>query len=127
MEEPLSIPRRRLCSFLIASVTVGLFSCCGGLALFGDRPKNGIRVERLEADLNERLPDGSSWGQAAAWFASYGFQADLITDEAGRKIGLCDIIPNDSLLQTADIRIEVYFSPEGRLRRRVIYRFVYSL
>jgi hypothetical protein len=81
----------------------------------------------LEADLHERLPDGSTWEQAEAWFASHGFRPDVIVDGAGTKIGLCDVIPNDSLLDTAEIRIELYFSPEGRLRERIIYRFVFSL
>lgn len=37
-----------------------------------------------------------------------------------RKVGLGATVPNDSLLDTAEIRIEDYFSPEGRLRERII-------
>jgi hypothetical protein len=36
-------------------------------------------------------------------------------------------IPNDSLIEAAEIRIALYFSPEGRLEERVIYRFVFAL
>jgi hypothetical protein len=111
---------------LTLALVAGIVACCGGLVLFVDRPKNGIRVERLEADLNERLPDGSSWEQAEVWFASHGFQPSDI-GEHGSKHGLYVIIPNDSLVETgAEIHIELYFSPEGRLEKRVIYRFVPS-
>lgn len=111
---------------LAVAGVIGLFSCCGWVALFGDRPKNGIRVEQLEADLNERLPDGSTWEQAEAWFASHGLRPGVI-GWGNQKDGLAATIPNDSLLESAEIRIELYFSPEGRLQKRVIYRFVYSL
>lgn len=126
MDEPSSRRGKPLRWFLVAAA-VGLFACCGGLALFGDRPKNGIRVERLEADLNERLPDGSTWELAEAWFASHGLRPNGIIEMSGRRIGLMANIPNDSLLESAEIRIELYFSPEGRLNHRVIYRFVYAL
>jgi hypothetical protein len=126
VEESPSRCGKRLRWFPIVAV-VGLFACCGGLALFGDCPKNGVRVERLEADLNERLPDGSTWEQAEAWFASHGLRPGVISEMGGRKVGLAATIPNDSLLESAEIRIELYFSREGRLEKRVIYRFVYSL
>jgi hypothetical protein len=127
MEELSSRRKSRLGVYVIAAVVVGLVACCGGLALFGDRPTNGIRVEQLEADLNERLPDGSTWEEAEAWFASHGFKTRAIGEKGGRKIGLGTRIPNDSLLESAEIRVELYFSPEGRLKKRVIYRFVPSL
>jgi hypothetical protein len=84
-------------------------------------------VERLEADLKERLPDGSTWEQAEAWFASHGIQQEDIVEMSGRRIGLGARIPNDSLLESAEIRIELYFSPDGRLQERSIYRFVCCL
>jgi hypothetical protein len=112
---------------VIAAVIVGLFSCCGGFACFADRPLNGIRVERLETNLNAKLPDGSTWEQAEAWFASHGLQPKGISEKDGPKIGLSATIPNDSLLDSAEIFIALYFSPEGRLEKRIIYRFIYSL
>lgn len=119
---------RRIGRLLSIAAVIGLFSCCCGLALFGDRPKNGMRVEQLETDLNEQLPDGSTWHQAETWFASHNTQPSVIINSADkRKVGLGAIIPNDSLLESAEIRIQVYFSPEGRLIKRSIYRFIYSL
>lgn len=124
--KPPTCRRHRFGWLILAVAAVGLFG--GGLALFGDRPKSGIRVERLEADLNERLPDGSSWEQAEAWFASHGIQPHgIITSSDNQKVGLGAIVPNDSFLQSAEIRIYVYFGPAGRLTKRSIYRFVYSL
>ena len=127
MEEAPTRRRGITCLVVTVPVVVGLFACCGGVAFYGDRPKNGIRVERLEADLEERLPDGSTWDQAEAWFASHGFQPGTIGESGGRKTGLGATVPNDSLLESAEIRIELHFSPEGRLQKRVIYRFVFSL
>jgi hypothetical protein len=127
MAEPARKRGRRTLPGIVTAAILGLLACGGGLALFGHIPKNGIRVERLEADLNERLPDGSTWEQAEAWFASHGLQPSDLYDMDGRKDGLAVTIPNDSLLDSAEICIELYFSPEGRLNKRVIYRFVYSL
>jgi hypothetical protein len=127
MEKPPSIRRPRTRLVLFAGVAIGLFCCCGGLAFFGDRPINGIRVEELEADLNERLPDGSTHEQAEQWFSSHGFEPWDIVEIGGRRIGLGATIPNDSWANHAEIEIELYFTAEGRLHTRVIYRFVYSL
>ena len=90
-------------------------------------PTNGITVGRLEADLNEQLPDGSTRESAEKWFARHGIQPWDITDLEGRKTGLGAIVPNNTLLNTAEIRIFLYFSPEGGLNYRKIYRFSYSL
>jgi hypothetical protein len=82
----------------------------------------------LEADLNQSLPDGSTWEEAEAWFASHGFRAKRIQDaKDGRIIGLGAAVPNDDLLDSATIYIEVYFNSEGQLEKRVIHRFIHSL
>lgn len=125
MEEPGQRGKPR--HWFLAAVVAGLFACCGGLAVFAERPKNGVRVGPLEADLNERLPDGSTWEQAEAWFASHELHPGGIYEPGGRKTGLMATIPNDRLLESAEIRIALMFSPEGRLEKRVITRFVYSL
>ena len=48
-------------------------------------------------------------------------------DDRSRKVGLMSTIPNDSLFESAEIRIELYYDSLGRLERKLIYRFVYSL
>jgi hypothetical protein len=108
-------------------VVLALLVCCSGLVYFGPQPLNGIRVDRLEADLNEHLPDGSTWEQAEAWFASHGFKTGTIGEKSGRIVGLEAQIPNDDILDSAYIYIELYFNQERRLDRRIIYRFIISL
>jgi hypothetical protein len=89
---------------------------------------NGVWVGQLEEDLNKRLPDGSTWEQAEAWFASHDLKpSGIYDDNHNRKIGMWDCMPNDSFLSRAQIVIEVYFSPEGRLNKRLIRRRVPSL
>ena len=98
--------------------------CCGGVTYFAVYPLNGIHVARLEADLNQSLPDGSTWEQAEAWFTSHGFRANRIAKKGGEKdgqlVGLGAAVPNDTLVDSATIYITVYFDTEGRLEKRVI-------
>ena len=127
MTEPVH-GRGRHTGWLLAIVVVaGLFGCCGGLTLIGGRPKNGIRVEKLEADLRSSLPVGSMWAQAEAWFASHGIEPMGIRDLNGKEVGLGAIIPNDSFLESAEIYLYVYFNDAGEVREIIIYRFVYFL
>lgn len=116
----------------IALTTVAVV-ICSGLASLAIRPTNGIWVEQLEAELNRELPDGSTEEEAEAWFTSRGFfhhsgisfgPADTRKQYRGR-IGA--IVPNDSLLEYAEIHIEVMFDAQGRVCRRLIYRYVQSL
>lgn len=120
--------KRRFRTRLIAAVSVGLFGCCGGLLAFGDRPHNGIRVENLEKDLNERLPDGSTWDEAEAWFAAHGIKPHSISRVSdGNKVGLGATVPNNSFVNSAEIRIALFFNAQSRLEKRIVYRFIYSV
>jgi hypothetical protein len=116
--------RRRVFVLLLVIFVSGIL---GVLACVATRPFNGISAEALRADLEKRLPEGSSWDEGLDWFASHGIRADAIVDDEGRTIGLAAIIANDSLTEAAEIRIELYFSRDQQLRRRVVYRFVYGL
>jgi hypothetical protein len=116
----------RLIVAVIAAPIYCLFICYGGLLFLKDRLMNGIRLEYLKADMNKRLPNGSTSAQAAAWFATHGIQPEVITDSRDRNIGLMAIISNSRLVQPAEIRIFVYFNQEGQLTERQIYRFVYA-
>jgi hypothetical protein len=78
--------------------------------------------EQWEADLNERLPKGSSWEQAHEWFASHGLEASYIADSNKGRVGLMSVIPNYTLLQPGEIQIFLYFDDSGKLRERVIRR-----
>jgi hypothetical protein len=127
MAEPPSGQRKRAGLFLVATIIAGLLAVLVGLFFFLDRPLNGISVEVLEADLNKRLPDGSTCEQAEAWFASHGIRPLEIMDENGRRCGLMTIIPNSSRIVQAEVRIFMYFNSDDRLRERIIYRFEYAL
>jgi hypothetical protein len=111
-------PRR----FLGVALLVGVLASCGGLVYFSFKPLNGIWVRRLEADLNKRLPDRSTWEEAQAWFASHGLRPFTIRDLHGRTIGLGVMIPHNTLLDTADIQIYVYFDEQGYVRERIVRR-----
>jgi hypothetical protein len=54
------------------AVVVG--GCGSGLWRAAQAPKNGISVERLEAELRDALPLGSDRNRARDWFASHGIQ-----------------------------------------------------
>jgi hypothetical protein len=113
---------------LLTAAVIALFSCCGCPIYFSIVPWNGIRVERLKADLEERLPEGSTREQAEAWFRSNGLETQNLSDlETKRWVGLAATVPNDALFEHAEIVIELYFDDAGKLWKRVIYRFVYSL
>jgi hypothetical protein len=117
--------RRRLL-LILASVGSPLL-CCGGFEFLASYPMNGIRVGPLEADLNERLPDGSTWEQAEVWFASHKIQPGVAYEiETNRKAGLNATIPNDSVLLRARIQIDLQFDPDGRLQKRSIRRYTIS-
>jgi hypothetical protein len=94
---------------------------------WGSLPQNGVRVERLRAEIAEHLPAGSTRDQVEAWFASHGFETWDISTTVGRKGGLGATIPNSSWWEDAEIEIEFYFDEAGRLARSFIDRFVYSL
>jgi hypothetical protein len=107
-------------------VGVAILACLAGILFVGDQPKNGIRVEQLEADLNQQLPLGSSWEEAEAWFAARGLKASGIYRGAEcRRVGLIAAVPNDTFLEKAHIVISLSFCPEGRLEKYEVARIIH--
>jgi hypothetical protein len=107
---------------------LALLACCAGLDHLAGAPKNGIRIEQLEREIQAELPLGSTRGEAEAWFASQGIEPnEIVSMEDHRPIGLSASIPNDSWLEKATIRIELYFDANNRLKDRIVYRDVPSL
>lgn len=97
-----------------------------GVLRFGDRPLSGVRVERLEADLEARLPIGSTWGEAEDWFASHSIRPGHIAElKSGEVIGLMATVPNRGLFDSAVIVIEMHFDEKARLKEKSIRRFVH--
>jgi hypothetical protein len=109
---------------ILAFPVVGL-GCCTGLWQIGHQPRNGIRVEALEAEMRQQLPPGSTWEQARERFASRGLNVSEM-EKDGRATGLAVMIPNNSFLDSAEIRVYLYFDGQ-RLQRITVERFVYSL
>jgi hypothetical protein len=107
---------------------VATLVACGGLGFGAVQPRNGIRVEPLEADLRACVPSGSPKETAETWFDMHGIRYGPITQGAsGKHVGYSAIVPNDSWLESAEIRIAVDFDDDGRVTDVNIYRFVYSL
>jgi hypothetical protein len=123
MTAPTEKPRKPIGGILV----VVILACCSGLLIVVDRPKNGITVEWLEADLDARLPIGSSSEEAEAWFASHNLKPYGIYRGAEcQLVALVTSLPNDSLLDSAVIIISLSFTPEGRLEKRSVNRVVYK-
>lgn len=123
--------RRRWKRIVLAALVVFV---CVGLAYLAVHPTNGIWVGQLEAELNRDLPDGSTEEEARAWFASKGFfisgirLAPGVTENQSQFVGgVMALVPNNSLVERAEIRITVYFDRHGRVCKRDIYRFVCCL
>jgi hypothetical protein len=113
---------------LVGSVVglLALLACCAGVDHVAGAPKNGIRVELLQRDIEEQLLPGSTRGEVEAWFASHDIEpSEIVHDNVA--VGLWASIPNDSWLGRATIRIELHFDANNRLKDRVVYRDVPSL
>src|SRR5205814_2494718 len=87
----------------------------GGLYWAG-QPKNGIRVERLEAEVHEQLPPGSSREDVLAWFAAHEItQVEGLRDMSGGNTGYKGSVPNDSWLDKGTIQIWCRLDGQGKL------------
>jgi hypothetical protein len=87
-----------------------------------------VRVEALEQDLRDRLPIGSTREQVQDWFASHGITyGDTVDSATGKRDGYCATMPNDSWVESAEIRISFEFDDRGRLTKFRIIRFVYCM
>jgi hypothetical protein len=89
-----------------------------------------MRIRRLERELDEQLPDGSSWSEAEAWYLSHGMELGYTTVPPDmQKSGLLGSIPSKTLLglEVATIWVQVSFTDDGKLHRRRVYRTTSSL
>lgn len=111
-----------------ATLTVKLLVVVG-LVFLAVRPTNGIWEWQLKADLERQLPDGSTWDEADAWFAARGIPTSRICQHSSGSpqdkdvVGLYALVPNDSPIENAEIRIALFFDSNGRLYKRDVYRF----
>jgi hypothetical protein len=101
-------------------VTLLVFAAlaAGGFAAwhYANRPGNGVRVDDLRADLVAQLPPGSTGDQIEGWFRDHGITGYSETLDINRqKVGYHAVVPNDTLMDRADIMIECRTDKAGRL------------
>src|SRR6478735_4230546 len=96
------VAKERLGGMGVILVVVVICAGGGGLLHVHDQPKNGIRVENMEADLKAKLPLGSSWEASEAWFASQGIKPSvLLRGPESQRSELLATVPNDTFLESA--------------------------
>ena len=104
---------------VLATAAAGI----AGLLYFAHLPKDGVRVEQLEADAQQSLPPGSTKEQVMAWFTAHKIsEIGDITDPGGNKVGYQAAVPNDSWMDKAEIRISCPFDSQGKLKEVRVYR-----
>jgi hypothetical protein len=127
MEDQLPTPTRRAKRHIPIWVVLLTVAAVIGAAATGlyvaSQPKNGIRVEQLEADLHEHLPLGSSREEVLAWYSAHGItELSDLTDTGGGKAGYRASVPNDSWLDRANIEIMCRIDRQGKLTDVTIFR-----
>ncbi len=107
--------RRLGCAFVLLIVGFG----SGWLVYREIAPR--IRFEHLKADLGAQLPEGSTWEDAEAWFASRGIDhwEPVDSNGHGNKTSLCGRIWDGTFLGGVEIRIDLFFT-NGRLSKRYV-------
>ena len=122
---------------LKAAMVVVLFSCCGcpPYYMFLVPWLDDIRVKRLKADLEERLPNGSTREQAEAWFAARGLTdrgvdyGDMVRvpkdgePRSGVWSGMWGTITLRTFPMREEIHIELHFDDNGKVRARSVRHF----
>jgi hypothetical protein len=107
---------------VLLTVAAVIAAAAGGLYL-ASQPKNGIRVEQLEAEIHEQLPPGSSREEVLAWYDAHGItELSDLTDTGGGKAGYQGSLPNDSWLDKAEILILCRLNRQGKLADVTIFR-----
>jgi hypothetical protein len=127
MSEP-SIRRRLLWTAFAAA---GLGACVVAAIYFGKWFPRQMSVDELKADLQTRVPKGSTWEEAEAWFASHRIKcfpifSPGITINHAEKRGLKGSIPDDRPGDPGYIYIEVSGS-DGKVWGHTVERRAGSL
>src|SRR4051794_8293482 len=110
-------PRKRgLPAWVIVLVFVFLLAGGAGGYYVAGQPKNGVRLEPLEADAAAKLPPGTDKEKVPEWFAAHGITdfGDL-KDTGGGKIGYRAVVPNDSYLEKSAIDISFWYDKDGKV------------
>lgn len=97
----------------------------GGVLLVSDCVYRARAEAQLEARLSRELPWGTSLTDAEAWFAARHIKYTAGDD--GERRWMYALLPNDSLLSSEEMLIELEFGTDGALRTRNIRRLTYDL
>ena len=121
-------PSRRksgLPMWVVVLVLVLLLAGGAGGYYAANQPKNGVRLERLEADAREKLPAGTDKEKVPAWFAAHGITdfGDL-TNTGGGKIGYRALVPNDTYMERAELDISFKYDKDGKVTESRFERVV---
>jgi len=114
----------------LAVVTVAFCALAAGLSHYAAHPFNGMDAQGLDSDLQSSLPIGSSMDAGRTWFATYGIEP-LETVLEDKETGCVSHliyarVPNNTLLETAEIDIWLRYDTERRLKSAKVQRFVES-
>ena len=104
---------------------VGLL-VCGAATLLANRCSRTHSANELRAELEQRLPEGSTFEEAEAWFASRGIRASTVYSPIkgthyAEKRGLKGAVPDNRCGNPGYIHIELSFV-HGKLWDRVVER-----
>ncbi len=104
--------RKRLVALGGAGIVVCI--CAGVASRYTTHPFNGIDVEDLDADLRASLSTGSTMDEGHAWFAQQGITPTEY-NRGNISFSLFASVPNNSLLETAEIHILLNYRWDRRL------------
>ena len=121
--EPGPVAKSVVRRFWFLFVLLGGFAICGGLGYREYRPV--WQFSHLKRVIETDLPPGTPRADAEQWFAARHIKTSAIAEkESGRVGGLGARIPSNTILENADIWIELYFDANDRLEKSVIDRCV---
>jgi hypothetical protein len=109
---------------ILAVATVVVYALGVGASHVVTRLFVGTDAERLDSDLQSSLSIGSSMDAGRTWFARHGIEPVESETFEGRYLKA--ILPDDTLLETADIHIWLCYDFEGRLRFARALRYLTS-
>jgi hypothetical protein len=117
--------RRRWLWLSLSLSLVAICASCGSLIYYNNEPIRAF--EHLKQEIEADLPLGTPRADVERWFKNRQITHGDIVDENNRICGLITSLPQRSFLQTAEIRIALYFDDSNRLKKLHVYRFVPSL
>ena len=125
-ETPKSHPRRRWVNVPWWATLLTFAALAAGLVAvwhYGNLPTNDVRVEEVKADVDRRLPVGSTREEVRAWLDGRGItDSGDLRNGGGQVDGIWATFPNDTWFEPADIHFQFRFDKEWKLTSVAVYR-----